>query len=216
MKLLAISTFYPSLSPSKCLSISIMLSILFFFSSCKKELDKDMQVNNFGDIRADFTWIDIDNPSTDSNNLGISLETNTILIESTNIKTVFTPLQKIKLIRMKDIVIFDNFEILFDMNIISKNIFGAIDRQRFTQVQSLLNKLQMRYANRQSENCRFIFTNNIDNMNGLNYNNAFTQVNDLNSFMSLIINVFCFPTIDLAVTFYSNFLMMYNIFIYSI
>lgn len=199
------------------LSISICFLLLLINISKELSISKDMQFNNYGDLKADFTWLEIDGQSVNLS-VGFGLEKNTIIVEPYVIKLVYTPLQKYHFIKMSEIVIFNNFEILFDMNIITKNIFGLPDNQRFVKVQSVLDKLKNRYG-QNAENCRFIFSNNIENMLNINISttsvNTFSQVNDMNPYLSLVMNIFCFSSMDNAIIFNSSLMRMFNEFVES-
>jgi hypothetical protein len=93
-----------------------------------------------------------------------------------------------------------------------------MDTRRFTKVQSVLDSLKIRYG-QGSENCRFIFSNNLETMPNINAStttvNTISQLNDMNPYLSLIINVFCFNTIDQAITFNSQLMNMFNNFVMS-
>jgi hypothetical protein len=176
-----------------------------------------MQFHTFGDLGADFTFVEIDNPEKDLN-IGVHLEKNIITIEPFYLKLIFTPLQKLHLIRMSEIVIFHNFEIIFDLTLLSRSIFSVSDTRRFTRISSVIDKLRLRYG-QNAENCRFIFTNNVQGMTNMDPSttnvNSFSQFNDVNSYLNIVTNVFCFQNMDSAITFNSQLLNMYNSFVGS-
>ena len=142
--------------------INIIIMIILLILSCSfcsnitknKEMATDMQFDSFGELTADFTWVEIDNPGS-SLETGLSLEQNSIIIEPYNIKLIYKPMAKSHLIKMQEIIVFNNFEIMFGMNLLSKNIFGVVDRERQTKATNVLEKLRQRYA-QNAESCKII------------------------------------------------------------
>jgi hypothetical protein len=200
-----------------------MLSFMMINIQCLKnnnKLTKDMQYINYHDLLADYTYVELDNKLTLNNFINhFYLEKNSILIEPYVIKLVNTSFQKFHFLKMTDLIIFNNFEVMFDMSLLSKNIFGLLDQERYNNVSKVLDKLRLRFG-QNSENCRFIFSNNIEGMNNINLSNTsvntFTQISNINPYLSLIMNIFCFSTIDKAIVFHSNLMKMFNNFIGSI
>jgi len=91
------------------------------------------------------------------------------------------------------------------------------DKDRENTVNMIIDKLRLRY-NQGAENCRFIFSNNIfDTPIDMN-DKAIASIynsNDMNNYLSITANIFCFRSMDKAISFNSNFLKMYNNFILS-
>jgi hypothetical protein len=186
--------------------------------SNEKELDQDMQFDSTGrELKADFTFIELDNPLAEKDK-GFILQKEMILIEPYVLKMIYTPLQQFHILKMSEIVIFNDFEIIFDMNILSKPVFSVGDRERQVKLMRIIDSLKLRYG-QNSENCKFIFTNDIQNMSNINLMTTsiadFSNLPNTNQYMALIINIFCFSSMDKMITFHSEFAKMYNNFINS-
>lgn len=84
---------------------------------------------------------------------------------------------------------------------------------------SIIDSLRKRYG-LAYENCRYIFTNDLLGMKNINIQttsiNTFNILENLNNIYSVIMNIFCFPTIDKTITFISDFSKNYDSFLDSL
>jgi hypothetical protein len=115
------------------------------------------------------------------------------------------------------IIIFDNFGVIFDLNFLERQIFVHSDGQREIIINRIIDRLRLRY-NQGADNCRFIFSNNIFEMPIDMTEKSIIHVhnsNDMNNYLSISANIFCFKSTDQVIAFNTYFLKMYNQFILS-
>jgi hypothetical protein len=76
----------------------------------------------------------------------------------------------------------------------------------------IIDRLRLSF-NQGAENCRFIFTNNIFEMPVEMTERSIISVhnsNDMNNYLSISANIFCFQSMDSVIAFNTYFLQMYN------
>jgi len=91
--------------------------------------------------------------------------------------------------------------------------------EKSNKIMDILDRLRMRYG-LGSENCRYIFTNDLMGMKNINIQktsiNHFNELENLNNIYSVNMNIFCFHSMDKAISFNSQFAKNYDAFLNSI
>lgn len=171
---------------------------------------------NINKIIVDYTFFDIDiDPHSAyqiiSNKIGFQTnKSNIISIEPYEIK-----INEDNKIEMNDIVIFDNFEILFDKRQLSNSNlnFDLKDSNRYKNINIALNQIDKHYKV-QSSNCRYLFTNYNDN-SIINFETQYLLSTNMNSFIHLYMHMFCFNSSNDIIKFIKDLKQIYNFFLTS-
>lgn len=193
----------------------LTIIVLSFTSNIIQAPQNLIQINT-NKIIIDYSFFDIDiDPHSAyqiiSKKIGFQTNKNTIIsIEPYEIK-----INEDTKIEMKDIVIFDNFEILFDKGQLfnSKNNFDLKDSNRYKNINTALDQIDKHYKI-QSSNCRYLFSNYNDN-SIVNFEMQYLLSSNMNSFLHLYMHMFCFNSSNDIQKFIKNLREIYNLFLSS-
>ena len=162
-------------------------------------------LNSKKGVNAEYSIFDIDTQSNNVKENKIDPTVGNVFIEHSPYEIQINALR----IQYKDIVIFNNYELIFDDKMLSSNgiQFYLKDSNRYESIKNVIEVISTHYKSL-TQNCRFMFTNNNDE-SLISFSQQYQLANDINSFMHLYLHLFCFDISQELQSFISQFKSSY-------
>ena len=208
-----------SISNIKFFLIISIICITTNYVLCSETDHKEKQFAP-SDLILDYIQLPISSTTIANSGLNSDLEKDVLVFQPYSLKTVNTIFQKVTYIKFEDLIIFENFEVMFDINVHMRNIFGIANSDKNTSLRIALEDMQNKFKHNW-KTCRIIFsTDSIRNKLMVGINNEMlskcSESSPAVSFSSIYLNVFCFETINHTFIFESTFSKNFESFLTSI
>ena len=182
----------------------ITIVICFTFILSYNQINQHF-LNSKKGVNAEYSIFDIDTQSNNVKENKIDPTVGNVFIEHSPYEIQINALR----IQYKDIVIFNNYELIFDDKMLSSNgiQFYLKDSNRYESIKNVIEVISTHYKSL-TQNCRFMFTNNNDE-SLISFSQQYQLANDINSFMHLYLHLFCFDISQELQSFISQFKSSY-------